>query len=54
MGVLWADEQLIRFQGCVKKAQEHGKVEEYLLEAGHWIHVMKPDELIAIMSASLS
>jgi len=37
-------------QGCLKNS---GRVEEYVIEAGHWIHVMKPDELIAIMAPSL-
>ena len=50
-GVQWADAQLVRYQGCIKINQ--GRVEEYLLEAGHWLHVMKPDELIAIRAPGL-
>eukprot|EP00277_Geminigera_cryophila_P006677 CAMPEP_0179416302 /NCGR_PEP_ID=MMETSP0799-20121207/6720_1 /TAXON_ID=46947 /ORGANISM="Geminigera cryophila, Strain CCMP2564" /LENGTH=170 /DNA_ID=CAMNT_0021189153 /DNA_START=20 /DNA_END=532 /DNA_ORIENTATION=- len=49
-GVQWAAAQLVRYQGCLKNS---GRVEEYVIEAGHWIHVMKPDELIAIMAPSL-
>ena len=36
------------------RVEESGRVEEYVIEAGHWIHVMKPDDVIAIMSPSLT